>query len=106
MVNGFATTLRKLEKCLGSALLAVIAGTTTDQIARWSSGDGEPTPDAARRLRATADIVRYIATVDAAPVARAWLMGSNPDTGTSPAETIAAGQIAEARAAARAFVSS
>jgi hypothetical protein len=104
MVNDFATTLQALERHLGSALLAVIAGTTTDQIARWSIGDEEPTPDTAERVRATADILECIMRVDAAPVARAWLMGAEPGADQSRAEDVADGRTSDVWAAARAFV--
>lgn len=94
-----------LQEQLGQALLSVIVGRDTRTVARWVSGAVQPPQASEQRLRDAFQIMTLLRTADAAPVARAWFMGMNPQLGDeTPAEVLADGRAREVLAAARAFI--
>lgn len=94
-----------LRENLGVRLLAVAVGVAPETVTRWSTQARTPQPDHEERLRHTYAVFQHILTVDAAPTARAWFMGMNPQLDDySPAEAIRDGRHREVMAAARAFV--
>lgn len=94
-----------LQDQLGQALLGLIVDRDIRTVALWVSGDVQPPEASERRLRDTFQIMTLLVAVDAAPVARAWFMGMNPQlSDETPAEVLAAGRVREVLAAARAFV--
>ena len=94
-----------LQAQLGQALLSVIVGKDTRTVARWVSGAVQPPQASEQRLRDAFQIMTLLTTADAAPVARAWFMGMNPQLGDeTPAEVLAEGRAREVLGAARAFI--
>jgi hypothetical protein len=94
-----------LQENLGQALLSVIVDRDIRTVTRWVSGDVQPPQASEQRLRDAFHIVTLLVSADAAPVARAWFMGMNPQLNDeTPAEVLADGRAREVLAAARAFV--
>jgi hypothetical protein len=71
--------LSTLTSKIGKKLTAYVAG--VDDVKTFESWiEGEPVPrDAERRLRLTYQIVMTLTIADTTAVARAWLMGLNPE---------------------------
>lgn len=101
-INDIAASL---QEQLGQALLSVIVGRDARTVARWVNGEVQPHQASEQRLRDAFQIMSLLTSVDAAPVARAWFMGMNPQLNdATPAEVLADGRAREVLAAARAFI--
>lgn len=93
-----------LQADLGQALLSVIVDKEPRTVSRWLTGT-KPPQATEQLLRSTYQVLQVIESVDAAPTARAWFMGMNPDLDdNSPAEALAEGQMKNVMAAARNYV--
>lgn len=102
-----AQVARHLNETVGPKLTAFMVGKSPQTVARWASEtQAPPQPEVEARLRGAFQIVQLIMEVDSRHVARAWLIGMNPQLeDRSPAEVIAEGDLRSAMAAARAFAS-
>jgi hypothetical protein len=107
----FPAVVKELVDCLGSKLVAYVAGVTeTRAVRQWMEGEREardPIPD---RLRLALHVALLIARHDNARVAQAWFQGLNPQLDDrSPARLLREGDLHEVGplvlSAARAFVS-
>ena len=75
-------------------------------VGQWARGTQVPRLEAERRLRATYQVLQLLLTVDSPHVARAWLIGMNPQLDDeAPADVIREGRLREALVAAQACVS-
>ncbi|WP_022886133.1 hypothetical protein [Glaciibacter superstes] len=93
-----------LQADLGQALLSVIVGKEPRTVSRWLTGT-KPPQATEQLLRNAYQVLQVIESVDAAPTARAWFMGMNPDLDdNSPAEALSEGQMRSVMAAARNYV--
>jgi len=97
-----------LNETIGPKLVAYMLGKSTQTVARWAAGTQRPPqPDVESSLRGIFQIVQTLIEVDSRHVARAWLIGMNPQLDDrSPAEVIADGDLRQVMTAARAFASS
>lgn len=102
-----AQVARYLNETVGPKLTAYTVGKSAQTVGRWASGaQTPPQPEVESRLRAVFQIVQLLTEVDSRHVARAWLIGMNPQLeDRSPAEVIADGDVRSVMAAARAFAS-
>ena len=99
------TLTRILQDHLGQNLLAVIVGSNPRTVARWIAAATRPPAAKERILRDASQVFDLLTTVDTPMVARAWFMGMNPQLDDmSPAEALAAGDVRDVMAAARAYV--
>jgi hypothetical protein len=75
-------------------------------VARWAQGTvTDLRQEAEQRLRAAYEIASLLAQFESPQTIRAWFMGLNPHLDdVSPAAALREGRLAEALAAARAFV--
>ncbi|MFD5881923.1 XRE family transcriptional regulator [Streptomyces yangpuensis] len=74
------------------------------QVGRWSRGQNEPRFDSEFRLRTAFQVFRYIEECENRHVARAWMMGMNPQLeDESPLLAIADEKFKEVMAAARSY---
>jgi len=102
-IHSVAATLRGL---LGNKLTAYLAGSDDDkQPARWANGT-KPNEDAEKRLRAAYQVINMIQHDDSSYVARAWMIGMNPQLEhEAPADVLREGRLRDVILAAQAFVS-
>ncbi|MEU9377736.1 XRE family transcriptional regulator [Streptomyces sp. NPDC048255] len=74
------------------------------QVGRWSRGQNEPRFESEFRLRTAFQVFRYIEECANRHVARAWMMGMNPQLeDESPLLVIADDRFKEVMAAARSY---
>lgn len=103
-VSEIAQTLQGL---LSRRLTAYIVGVKDGKtISRWATGETtDIREDSEIKLRTAYELVKLITNFDSEQVARAWMIGLNPQLDdSSPAEMIHEGRLKEVRAAARAFI--
>ncbi|OWA03986.1 XRE family transcriptional regulator [Streptomyces sp. CS113] len=100
-----AEIARFLQDTFSQRIVALIAGIEdAKQVGRWAGGRNAPRVDAEFRMRAAVQAFQYIANCDNRHIARAWMMGMNPQLeDDSPIEAIAADRHKEVMAAARSF---
>ena len=102
---GVAEIAAVLQAQLGQALLGVIVGKNARTLARWAHTAVRPPHASEKLLRDTFQVFEILTSVDSPDVARAWLMGMNPDLDdASPAEALADGRSREVMAAARSYI--
>lgn len=102
---GAAVIVSRLQETLGRDVVAVITGKQTRQVTRWVTGDAAPSVRDQQLLRDTYQVVELLAEVEGPEVTRMWFIGMNPQLDDqAPAEVIAAGNVRDVMAAARAFV--
>lgn len=103
-VGGIA---RYLQEMYGQKLVAHMAGIDDPKrVGKWAQRDQAPRAGAEQRLRAAFQITHLLLDHDSDHVVRAWFIGMNPQLDDeAPADAIRAGQLKEALAAAKAFVS-
>jgi hypothetical protein len=100
-----AVIVSRLQDILGRDVVAIIVGKQPRQVARWASGNASPTARDQQLLRDTFQVVELLSEVEGPEVTRMWFIGMNPQLDDqAPAEAIAAGNVRDAMAAARAFV--
>lgn len=94
-----------LQAQLGQALLGVIVGKNARTLARWAHATVRPPHASEKILRDAFQVFEILISVDSPEVARAWLMGMNPELDdASPAEALSDGRSREVMAAARSFI--
>ncbi|TFD75594.1 hypothetical protein E3T54_11740 [Cryobacterium sp. Sr8] len=94
-----------LQAQLGQVLLGVIVGKNARTLARWAHATVRPPHASEKLLRDTFQVFEILSSVDSPEVARAWLMGMNPELDdASPAEALADGRSREVMAAARSYI--
>lgn len=100
------SVVQYLIENLGARLTAFIASTEEACLdEKWLSDKAAAEANAERKLRAAFEIFQMVQAVESPHTVRAWFIGMNPQLEQlSPAEAIEAGQIREAKAAARAFI--
>ncbi|MEU6070703.1 XRE family transcriptional regulator [Streptomyces sp. NPDC047082] len=101
-----ADIARFLQDNLGQRLTARIAGISDPkQVGRWATGAATPRPTAEARLRDAIQIFNLIQQAESVYIARAWMIGMNPQLeDTAPIQCIADGRARDAMVAARAYV--
>ncbi|MGW4506903.1 XRE family transcriptional regulator [Streptomyces sp. NPDC004436] len=94
-----------LQEQFSQRVVARIAGIEDPkQVGRWSRGQNEPRFDSEFRLRTAFQVFRYIEECENRHVARAWMMGMNPQLeDESPLLAIAGEKFKEVMAAARSY---
>ncbi|WP_409239443.1 XRE family transcriptional regulator [Streptomyces sp. PA5.6] len=94
-----------LQDTFSQRVAALIAGVDDHrQVGRWARGQNAPRIDSESRMRAACQIFTFIANCENPHIARAWMMGMNPQLeDDSPIEAIADGRTKEVMAAARSF---
>lgn len=96
-----------LQDLLTAKLTVYITGVATVKtVSRWVSEDVQTIhPDNAQRLATAYEIVQLISHFESPRVAKAWLVGLNPQLDyATPAEAIRSGKLRDAFAAAKLFV--
>lgn len=100
----FADIVEFLQREIGANLTAYIAGKSATTVARWGRSEQQPGDKEERRLRETYRIFQLITEVDSSHVARAWLMGLNPQLDDqAPADVLREDRLRDALIAAKAF---
>jgi hypothetical protein len=90
---------------LGRDVVAIITGKQSRQVTRWATGEAVPSARDQQLLRDTYQVVELLTEVEGPDVTRMWFIGMNPQLeDQAPAEEIAAGNVRDVMAAARAFV--
>jgi hypothetical protein len=104
--SGISDIATFLQEMLGRGLVAHIAGTRdTKNVWRWAKGESQPRDEAEKRLRLTYQILQLLLSADSSHVARAWLVGMNPQLDDdAPADAIREGRFREVLSAAKAYV--
>uniref|UniRef100_UPI002F917B13 XRE family transcriptional regulator n=1 Tax=Streptomyces virginiae TaxID=1961 RepID=UPI002F917B13 len=94
-----------LQEQFSQRVVARLAGIEDPkQVGRWSRGQNEPRFDSEFRLRTAFQVFRYIEECENRHVARAWMMGMNPQLeDESPLLVIADDRFKEVMAAARSY---
>ncbi|MFF9010906.1 XRE family transcriptional regulator [Streptomyces goshikiensis] len=94
-----------LQDQFSQRVVARLAGIEdAKQVGRWSRGQNEPRFDSEFRLRTAFQVFRYIEECENRHVARAWMMGMNPQLeDESPLLVIADDRFKEVMAAARSY---
>ena len=93
-----------LQAQLGQVLLGVIVGKNARTLARWAHSTVRPPQASEKLLRDTFQVLEILCSVHSPDVARAWVMGLNPELGdASPAEALSEGRSREVMAAARSY---
>jgi thymidylate kinase len=93
-----------LQREIGPNLTAYIAGKSPNTVARWSRSEQKAGDKEERRLRETYRIYQLITEADSNHVARAWLMGLNPQLDDqAPADVLREDRLRDALVAAKAF---
>ena len=102
-----AGSARYLQEMYGQKLVAHMAGIDDPKrVGKWAQREQAPRSGAEQRLRAAYQITHLLLAHDSDHVVRAWFIGMNPQLDDeAPADAIRAGQLKEALAAAKAFVS-
>ncbi|MEU5397507.1 XRE family transcriptional regulator [Streptomyces tibetensis] len=100
-----AEMARFLQETFSQRVAAFIAGVEDHkQVGRWARGQNAPRIDSESRLRAACQVFNFIANCENPHIARAWMMGMNPQLeDDSPIEAISVGRHKEVMAAARSF---
>ncbi|MFF7976750.1 XRE family transcriptional regulator [Streptomyces sp. NPDC007905] len=100
-----AEIARFLQDTFSQRVAAFIAGVEDPkQVGRWAKGQNAPRFDSEFRLRTAFNVFTLIAEYENQHIARAWMMGMNPQLDDdSPIEAIAGGHLKEVMAAARSF---
>lgn len=99
------TVAKRLQEVLGRDVVAIITGKQPRTVSRWIAGEVAPAAREQKLLRDTFQVVELLAEVEGPEVTRAWFIGMNPQLNdAAPAEEIAAGNVRDVMAAARAFV--
>lgn len=95
-----------LQEIFGQKLVAFMTDSDTKTVRRWQDGT-PPRPEPESRLRAVQHIYELLVQVESPHTIRAWFIGMNPQLSddASPAEAIRAGDLRDALAAAKAFMS-
>jgi hypothetical protein len=95
-----------LQDVLGSRLVAYVGGVKdTKTVSRWAKGQAEARQESEARLRIAYEIAHLLIEFDSPRIVKSWFIGLNPQLGDmSPAEAIHDGQLKDAIAAARAFI--
>jgi len=99
--------VRRLNKDLGTTLVATLAGVKDRKLPyKWAEAGGPvPRDEAYKRLQAAHRVWQMINDADNDYLARAWFIGANPRLGEeAPVIRLREGSIAEVIAAAKAFV--
>lgn len=100
-----AEIARFLQDTFSQRVAAFIAGVEDPkQVGRWTRELNTPRFDSEFRLRTAYHVFTYIMHCENQHIARAWMMGMNPQLDDdSPIEAIAAERFKEVMAAARSF---
>lgn len=100
-----AEIARILQETFSQRVTAHIAGVEdAKQVGRWARSQNAPRFDSECRLRTAYQVFTYIATCENEHIARAWMMGMNPQLDDdSPIVAIADERFKEVMAAARSF---
>jgi hypothetical protein len=93
-----------LQKEIGLNLTAYIADKSPNTVARWGKSGQKAGDKEERRLRETYRIYQLLTEADSNHVARAWLMGLNPQLDDqAPADALREDRFRDALIAAKAF---
>ncbi|HET9379426.1 MAG TPA: XRE family transcriptional regulator [Streptomyces sp.] len=100
-----AEIARFLQEMFSQRVTAHIAKVEdSKQVGRWARAQNAPRFDSECRLRTAYQVFTYIATCENDHIARAWMMGMNPQLDDdSPIQAIADERFKEVMAAARSF---
>ncbi|MFE6891955.1 XRE family transcriptional regulator [Streptomyces sp. NPDC057694] len=100
-----AQMAQQLQETFSQKVTALIAGVEdSKQVGRWARDQNAPRIDSENRMRAACQVFAFIADCENGHIARAWMLGMNPQLDdTSPIEAIAKGRFKEVMAAARSF---
>lgn len=95
-----------LQEIFGQKLVAFMTDADAKTVRRWSEGT-PPRAEAESRLRAIQQIYELLVQVESPHTIRAWFIGMNPQLADdlSPSEAIREGNLRDALAAAKAFMS-
>jgi hypothetical protein len=104
--SSIADAAEFLQDLLSRRFVAYVVGVDAKTVSRWANREVERVrQESERRLRTAFEIALLLTVFDSPPVIRAWFIGLNPQLGdVTPADAIREGQLPEALAAARAFV--
>ncbi|MFH8739164.1 MULTISPECIES: XRE family transcriptional regulator [unclassified Streptomyces] len=96
---------RLLQDTFSQRVAAHIAGVDDPkQVGRWARQQNAPRIDSESRMRAACQVFTFISNCENRHIARAWMLGMNPQLDDdSPIEAIAEGRFKEVMAAARSF---
>ena len=102
-----ADIVRFLQNTLGSKLTAYIAGVIdAKMVGKWAGGTNTPGAEREKRLRAAYQVFQMILAEEDEYVARAWLIGMNPQLDDeTPSDCLREGRFKDVLTAARAFLS-
>ncbi|EFF93072.1 MULTISPECIES: hypothetical protein [Streptomyces] len=102
---GIPEIARFLQEQFSQRTVAYVAGIEdAKQVGRWCRGQNNPRFDSEFRLRTAFQVFRYIEECENRHVARAWMMGMNPQLeDSSPLQAIADDHFKEVMAAARSY---
>lgn len=85
---------RELREALGADLVARMTGAEPELVDQWASGGQMPNAQDEQKLRAVFEIYKTLAEPQTPKLARAWLLGLNPNfERQQPAEVFASGQV-------------
>ncbi|MGW3385247.1 XRE family transcriptional regulator [Streptomyces albogriseolus] len=100
-----AEIARFLQDTFSQRVAAHIAGVEDPkQVGRWARSQNTPRFDSECRLRTAYQVFIYISNCENRHIARAWMMGMNPQLeDDSPIQAIADGHFKDVMAAARSF---
>lgn len=95
-----------LQEIFGQKLVAFMTDADAKTVRRWIEGT-PPRSEAEQRLRAVQQIYELLVQVESPHTIRAWFIGMNPQLNDdiSPSEAIRDGDVRDALAAAKAFMS-
>lgn len=85
---------RELREALGADLVARMTRVEPELVDQWATGDQTPSAQDEQTLRAVFEIYKTLAEPQTPKLARAWLLGLNPNfEWQQPAEVFASGQM-------------
>ncbi|MFD3424125.1 XRE family transcriptional regulator [Streptomyces decoyicus] len=101
-----ADIARFLQDTFSQRLTAHIAGIEdAKQVGKWCTAQNAPRIDSELRLRAAYQVFQTIEHAENSHIARAWMIGMNPQLDDdSPLQAIAADRFKDVMAAARSYI--
>ncbi len=97
----------ELREALGADLVARMTRVENELVDQWAAGGQAPSAQDKQTLRAVFEIYKTLAGPQTPKLARAWLLGLNPDfERRQPAEVFASGQARDVLLKAENYVNS
>lgn len=98
---------RELREALGADLVARMTRVDPELVDQWAAGGQAPSAQDEQTLRAVFEIYKTLAGPQTPKLARAWLLGLNPNfESQQPAEVFASGQARDVLIEAENYVNS